>query len=101
MLDPAGKSRDNKSGANQDKEKNVGTCYETEGHKLFVKCEMKYEKGRAQRLRLRIWPTAAEGQASSRPLLTIHQGGCLCRFSSVSVGPSGPQGRDRHILKVT
>lgn len=44
MLDPAGRSTDNKSGANQDKEKkNVGTCYETEGHKLFEKCKMKYE----------------------------------------------------------
>lgn len=70
MLDPAGKSRDNKSGANQDKEKNVGTCYETEGHKLFVKCKMKYEKWRAQLLRLRIWPTAAEGTAQRRLQLT-------------------------------
>lgn len=43
MLGPAGKSRDNKSGTNQDKEKNVGTCYRTEGHKLFVKCKTKYE----------------------------------------------------------
>lgn len=43
MSDPAGKSRDNKCGGNQDKEKNVGTYCETEGHKLFVKCKSKYE----------------------------------------------------------
>lgn len=43
MLDPAGKSRDNESGANQDKEKIVGTCYEPEGYKLFVKCKTKYQ----------------------------------------------------------
>lgn len=44
MPDPAGKGKDKKSGANQDKEKNVSTCYETEGHKLFVKCKTRYEK---------------------------------------------------------
>lgn len=59
MLDPAGKSRD-KSRANQDKGKNSGTCYETEGNKLFVKCKMKYENWRALLLRLRIRLTAAE-----------------------------------------
>lgn len=42
MLDPAGKNRDSKSGANRDFY-NVGTCYETEGYKLLVKCKMKYE----------------------------------------------------------
>lgn len=43
MSDPAGKSRVNKCGGNQDKEKNVGTYCETEGPKLFVKCKRKYE----------------------------------------------------------